>query len=324
MSVWNAVLDGSLVAIFLGLWVIVGLALRSPARAAAARRRRDLYEIGARERAGESAWGRQLSVAARELVQQGARRPQLEIRLEGRLEAAGLNMKPGEWMRLQAAAPIVLALLGFLLSGGRWLVTVGGAVVGIAGPMLYLLRKEGSRRQAFAAQLADTLQLIAGALTAGYSLPQAMDTAAAEAGDPIGTELQKALAETRLGAQLDDMLDTVGARMRSLDFEWVVMAIRIQREVGGNLAEILAIVAETIREREFIRRQVQVLSADGRLSAIIIGALPFVFGGALELIRPLYLRPLYTTTTGVLALVFGGVLFLVGVIWMRASIQVEV
>src|SRR6185436_19499046 len=115
-----------------------------------------------------------------------------------------------------------------------------------------------------------------------------------EARAPIGTEFNRALIEARLGVPPEDALDGIAARTRSRDFSWIVMAIRIQRDVGGNLAELLSRVAETLRERERLRRQVSALSAEGRLSGIILAALPVVFAVYLALVQPEYLDPMFT------------------------------
>ena len=170
--------------------------------------------------------------------------------------------------------------------------------LGVVLPWLYLSYKAGQRRKAFMAALPDTLQLMAGSLSAGYSMPQAVDTVVREGKPPISTEFNRALVETRLGVDLEDALDGIAERMQSVDFAWVVMAIRIQREVGGNLAEVLTTVSATLRERERLRRQVQVLSAEGRLSAWILGLLPVVFALYLVLVRPEYLEPLVTHCFG--------------------------
>ena len=152
-----------------------------------------------------------------------------------------------------------------------------GLGLGIVLPWSYLTVKESRRTSAFLAQLPDTLQLVAGSLSAGYSIPQAMDTVVREGQQPITGEFNRALVEARLGVPIEDAMDGIAERMKSKDFAWVVMAIRIQREVGGNLAELLTTVAATLRERERLRRQVSVLSAEGRLSAWILGLLPIVF-----------------------------------------------
>ena len=119
---------------------------------------------------------------------------------------------------------------------------------------------------------------MAGGLQAGLSLPQAVDTVVREGHEPMAGELRRALVEQRLGVDITDALESVGERMDSEDFGWVVMAIRIQREVGGNLAEILHTVSDTLREREYLRRQVKALSAEGRLSGyILVGLPPLIF-----------------------------------------------
>jgi tight adherence protein B len=173
-------------------------------------------------------------------------------------------------------------------------------------------------------QLPETLQLISGSLSAGYSLAQALDTVVREGQQPMTAEFNRALVETRLGVPIEDALEGVASRMHSKDFAWVVMAYRIQREVGGNLAELLATLAETMRERDALRRQVRALSAEGRLSGWILGLLPPVFAIYLLTTRPSYLRPLVTDPLGVLLVSVGAVLLVVGALWMRKAVKVEV
>jgi tight adherence protein B len=184
--------------------------------------------------------------------------------------------------------------------------------------------KESRRTSAFLALLPDTLQMIAGSLSAGFSMPQAMDTVVREGQQPITGEFNRALVEARLGVPIEEALDGVAQRMKSQDFGWVVMAIKIQREVGGNLAELLTTVAATLRERERLRRQVKALSAEGRLSAWILGLLPPVFSLYLVLTRPDYLKPLWTTAMGLFFVGLGVILLTVGTLWMRKAVTVEV
>jgi tight adherence protein B len=132
------------------------------------------------------------------------------------------------------------------------------------------------------------------------------------------------LIETRLGVPLEDALAGVAERFESKDFEWVVMAIRIQREVGGNLAELLDTVAATMREREYLRRQVSALAAEGKLSAIVISALPPLFLVYLMLSQWDYVSPLFTEPIGLMMLIGGAVWLLVGVFWMSKLIKVKV
>ena len=191
-------------------------------------------------------------------------------------------------------------------------------------PHVYLSLKEKRRIKTFNNGLAQTLQIIAGALQAGLSLPQAVDTVVQEGTEPIAGEFRRAIIEQRLGVEIEDSLDSVADRMGSLDFKWVVMAIRIQREVGGNLSELLLNVAATIREREYLRRQVAVLSAEGRLSAFILGGLPIFFVGYLSLARPTYLQPMLHSPMGWGMIVMGVVMMTVGTFWLKKAVKVVV
>jgi tight adherence protein B len=217
-----------------------------------------------------------------------------------------------------------VALLVLLLSGGRVVATVVGFAIGFWLPYAWLRFRASRRGNAFRAQMPDTLQLLAGSLSAGYSLPQAVDAVVREGTEPISAEFSRAIIESRLGVPVEDALDNIAERMSDRDFAWVVMAVRIQREVGGNLAEILTTVANTMRERERVRRQARVLSAEGRLSAWILGGLPPVFALYLVLVRPTYIKPLYTKPVGLVMLAIGAMLFSVGVVWLSRVVRVEV
>ena len=248
----------------------------------------------------------------------------VEASLGQRLDQAAVPMDPAEWVLAHIGCALGVGLLLGLLGGGKPAAVVLGLLVGAALPFAFLRVRASQRKDAFDGQLADSLQLLAGSLRAGYSVPQAIDAIVREGEEPMTTEFGRALVEARLGVPLEDALEAVGQRMRSVDFRWVVMAMRIQRDVGGNLAEVLTNVAATLRERERLRRQVRVLSAEGRLSAWILGLLPVVFGGYLLLVRPDYLRPLWTTTLGWLMLVTAAALFVIGVFWLRRVVRVVV
>jgi tight adherence protein B len=329
----QSALPMALGALFLGLLILLAVVLssadRTSDRQGRVRRRLSIYTLSGRapdkEAAPTTALGS--SPVARSAVEFAGRVVQqrdFEAALGLRLEAAGVPLRVAEWMLIHIGVAIGLALLLGLLSGGAILPTAIGLGLGLGLPWLYLSVKESRRTSAFLAQLPDTLQLIAGSLSAGFSMPQAMDTVVREGQQPITGEFNRALVEARLGVPIEDALDGVAERMQSKDFGWVVMAVRIQREVGGNLAEVLTTVAGTLRERDRLRRQVKVLSAEGRLSAWILGLLPPVFAMYLVLTRPSYLRPLWTTAMGVMFLGTGIVLLTVGTLWMRKAVTVEV
>ncbi|MEQ4500960.1 type II secretion system F family protein, partial [Nocardioides kribbensis] len=141
---------------------------------------------------------------------------------------------------------------------------------------------------------------------------------------PVASEFRRVLVEVRLGVSLEEALESVAERFESKDFEWVVMAIRIQRQVGGNLAELLDTVAGTMREREYMRRQVAALAAEGKLSAWVLGLLPPLFLVYLVLTNGDYVKPMFTEPLGWLMLGGAGLILGLGVFWMSRLIKVEV
>ena len=252
------------------------------------------------------------------------KRRDYESVLGSRLDSAGLPLRPAEWTLIHFGLAIGLGVLLTVVFRFNLLAGLVGVAIGVLGPFLYLDNKAQRRRRKFQDQLADTLTVMAGSMSAGYSLPQAVDTVVREDIDPISTEFNRALIESRLGAPIEDGLAGVADRMQSDDFSWVVMAIRIQRQIGGNLSELLNTVARLLRERAQLRRQVRVLSAEGRLSAWILLALPFVVAFFVLLRNPEYLNPLFTDPIGWVMLIGGAALMVVGVIWIRRVIQVDV
>lgn len=235
------------------------------------------------------------------------------------LERAGINLRPGEFVVLSLCAGVAAFAAGLLLAGTLLAVALT-MLVGLAARVgLSIL---GQRRAAkFAEQLGATLQLLAGSLRAGYGLLQAVDAVAREAESPTAEEYRRLVVETRLGRELDDALAAMDRRVGNEDFNWVMQAIGIHREVGGDLAEVLDTVAGTIRERDQIRRQVKALSAEGRLSAAILFALPFAIAGFISLTNPGYLKELFTDPIGWGMLAVGTVLLTIGGIWLRKVVR---
>ena len=246
----------------------------------------------------------------------------LEARIEARLEAAGSPLKAAEWLLLHGMIAILSGLVGFLLGGGPLLLL--GVGLGTAVPWLWLGHKRKKRIADFNSGLADTLQLISGSLSAGMSLAQSIDSVVNEGREPIAGEFKRVLIETRLGVPLEAALEGIAQRVQSKDFAWVVMAIRIQREVGGNLAELLNTVAGTLRERDYLRRQVRSLSAEGRLSAYILIALPIGMIVYLLALRRDYIMPMFETGFGLLMLGAAVVLLCLGWFMMSRIVKVEV
>jgi tight adherence protein B len=237
------------------------------------------------------------------------------------LQVSGLPFRPAEWLVFRFSVAMTLGILCLWLFPN--LAFAAGFALGWAALAGYARVRAELRRRHFAEDLADMLQLAAGSLRSGFSLAAALDAASQHAREPMAGEIKRALARTRVGANLEDGLDEVATRMRSQDFGWVALAIRIQREVGGNLAEILTSTVETLRERFYLKRQVRALSAEGRLSVYILIALPFLVGGWAAWRNPEYTSLLWTTTMGLVMVGVGSVLMIAGWLWMRAIVRVE-
>ena len=283
--------------------------------------RQGAKKIAAAQQAEGQSMTQQAVGAAANFLQQNKG---IEATLGARLEAAGMQIKPAEWLLAHVGIAIGAGLVGLLIGNASALTMLIGLILGAVGPWIYLGVKKNRRTKAFKRQLADTLQLMAGSLSAGLSLAQAVDTVVREGLDPIANEFRRAIVEARLGVEIEDALAGIADRMQSKDFEWIVMAIRIQREVGGNLAELLNKVAETIREREYLERQVLTLSAEGRLSVWVLGGLPPAFLAYLTVANPDYLSPLIHERIGWAMLVVMGILEIVGVLWMKKLVKVDV
>jgi Flp pilus assembly protein TadB/Mg-chelatase subunit ChlD len=260
---------------------------------------------------------------ALELSEKAVERNNQRGRIASALERAGMDLRPQEWYLIRAGVSVVTAVLLALLMPW-WFGIVGGLVAGWFGTAMYRSFKEGRRTRKFADLLPDALQLVVSAIRSGFSLAQAIDAVVREGPDPINTEFGRALAETRLGGDMEDALERAAARNGSRDLAWLVMAIRIQREVGGNLSEVLETATDTMRERARLARHVRGLSAEGRLSAYILTGMPIMVSGWMFYSNGEYLRPLYTEPLGLMMLGGGIGSLCLGVFWMSRIVKVEV
>jgi tight adherence protein B len=252
--------------------------------------------------------------ADRTLERHGRRRA-----LNDALDHAGIDMRPGEFAVLVTAVTLAVLFVGLALLGP--IVALAVALAVALGFRAAVSIRAERRRARFADQLGDTLQLISGSLRSGHGLLQAIDTVAEESAPPTREEFRRIVIESRLGRSLPDVLQAAAERVRNDDFEWVVEAIDIHREVGGDLAEVLDHVAATIRSRNSVRRQVQALSAEGRLSAWILLVLPVALTVVIAVVNPSYLSELTDTTAGNLMIAAGVVLLGIGGLWMRRIVR---
>jgi len=241
--------------------------------------------------------------------------------LDDTLDRAGLAMRSNEFVVLCAFIAIGALFLGVVLFGVPFFLLMAIPVaLGIPG---FLKFKIGRRRKAFVNQLGDTLQLMAGSLTAGYGLGQTLDSVAREADSPTSEEFQRVVMETRLGRSLEDALDAMSHRIQAKDFDWVVDAIKIQSSVGGNLSEIIEQVGETIRARVRIKRQVDALTAEGKISALVLFVLPFGLFGFIFSSNPDYITPMFGSGLGQVMLGAAGLMLLCGGLWLKKLVNPE-
>lgn len=314
----------------LGLTVVLGTLFAGPKRAPLSVEERVALAASGQTPHGKAAGSRraeQEDVFASSKAAAAAvlrRNTSLEERIAARLESAGSGFRASEWLLLHASITVVAGLAGLVVGRGSVVTGLLFVGAGVLGPWLFLGLQRRRRFKKFNAQLPDTLQLMSGSLAAGLSLAQSVDTIVNEGTEPMASEFKRVLVETRLGVELEDAMDGIVERFESKDFGWVVMAIRIQRQVGGNLAELLGTVAATIREREYMRRQVSALSAEGRLSAYILGGLPPGFMLYLWVTRPEYLSPMFTEPIGILMLGAGLTMLGIGCFWLSRMVKVEV
>ena len=244
----------------------------------------------------------------------------LEERLFLRLERADWPMRPSEFQLVTAAAVIGGGVVPLVLARSLPLAALG-VLAGALGPYAVLRVAVSRRVRAFEDQLPSVLALLAGALRAGHSFHTALEGTIRETDEPAHSELRRAAVEHRLGRPIAEALRGVSVRMDSTDLRWVVTAIAIQQEVGGNLAELLDNVARTLRDRASLGRTVRALSAEGKLSAWIIGLMPFGMFVAMSLINPEYVGLLYERTLGRALIVLGLVLLALGAVWLRAIVR---
>ncbi len=243
--------------------------------------------------------------------------------LEHKLEQGGIAFRAGEFLAASVVAGIGGMVAGFILFQNV-LIGLACGVVGGLGPWAFVLYKLNQRTEKLNQQLPEVLNVLASSLRAGHSFLQALDTAAKDIPEPAASEFNRTVAEIRLGRPLDEAMNGMAERVGSENFRWAVLAVNIQREVGGNLAEILDTVANTVREREMLRREVHVLTTEGRLSMYILTALPILFAFYIVTTKREYASLLWTTRTGLLMSITASAMLAVGFVWFKKIVRIDV
>ncbi|GFP18828.1 tight adherence protein B [Candidatus Hakubella thermalkaliphila] len=239
-----------------------------------------------------------------------------------KLDRAGLSLLPSEFITLHLLSVVMVSFGTYFVFKNIPLTLL--TIVGMTtAPFLLLSQQARSRIRNFHNQLPDALQILASSLRAGYSLNQALSVVVDEMGPPISSEFKSVLTEIRMGLPARDALESLARRINSEYMSWTIMAINIQREVGGNLAEVLETISDTIRERDRVLRQIKVLTAEGKISAYILIGLPVAVSLLLFLLNPDYIGLLFTTALGKAMLAGAVALMILGIIWMKRIVTIE-
>lgn len=244
-------------------------------------------------------------------------------KLDQLLARAGLSTKPEEYVLFQWILTALCGGLLFLLTGNI-VVGIVGVLLGYMSPRWWVKKKVSDRMNRFNDGLEDMIMTVVGSLRAGFSFTQALKTVVEESESPIKEEMETLLKEMQYGTTMEEALYHLKERMPSEDLELMIQSILIQRQVGGNLAVVLETIVRTIRDRNKIQRQIRTLTAQGRLSGIVIGLLPVVLGFALYLIEPTYIGALFTHPIGLIMVGSAAVSGSIGFVLIRKMTRIEV
>ena len=244
-------------------------------------------------------------------------------KMEVELEQADIPLKGEEFMLIRLLAMVVPIGLVLIFLGNIPLAILL-ATVGFIFPVLMVNRAKKNRVLKFNNQIGDALVVMSNSLRAGFSFLQSMEMVSKEMQPPIADEFGRALREMNLGTPTEEAMLNLVKRIESDDLDLVVTAVLIQRQVGGNLAEVLDNISHTIRERVRIKNEIKTLTAQGRMSGIIIALLPVGVALMLSVINPEYISKLYTTSMGLFLLIGGVVSQVIGVIVIKKIVDIEV
>ena len=242
-------------------------------------------------------------------------------RLSFRLEQANLPLRTAEVVYMQMGCALLFGLLGTLVLGSAGVLLLLPMAIGAALPMLYVRFKAARRMKQFENQLPETLITMAASLKAGHAFNAALNSVVKEGAPPTSVELARVASEIQLGMSSEEALEAMAARMGSANFGFVVMAVNIQRTVGGSLADILDMVADTVRQRHQFSKKVKALTAQGRMSAYVLLAMPFLMGMAIYLIRGSYMQILFTSPIGQVLIGVSLVMMAIGAVILRKIVS---
>lgn len=236
---------------------------------------------------------------------------------------AGLPLKGEEFVSIQIICLLGVGVFNYYMTKSI-LMAIALGIMGWILPSLIIRIKKKKRYKSFNEQLGDGIVLISNSLKAGYSFLQAVQSVATEMPDPMSYEFKKLLKELRFGYSTERALENLLLRVESDDLELVVNAVMIQREIGGNLSEILDNISETIRERIRLKGEIRTLTAQGRISGVIVSFLPVVLGLILYLMNPEYMKLLFNHQYGIIMLIVSIINQIIGIIFINRIVKIEV
>lgn len=240
-----------------------------------------------------------------------------------KMQQAGLPLRGSEFLVLAIGTSLSTGILIFALSGGVIIAAILGVVLAYFIFLVGVNIKIAKRLKAFNAQLGDALSMMANALRSGFSFFQTVDMVAKEMPAPLSQEFNRVMREMNLGVTTEDALINLTERIKSDDLDLMATAVLIQRQVGGNLAQILDNIGGTIRERLKMKAEIKTLTAQGRLSGWIVGLLPFILAIAMTLINPKYLQPLITEPMGKIFIVMALVSQIFGALIIKRIVDID-
>jgi tight adherence protein B len=258
-----------------------------------------------------------LTAAGRILEKRGIIKP-----IEEKLVRADIPLRGEEYLFLWLLSGLLPGLLGVLLNG-RLASGVILSFIGLILPPLLVKRAEEKKIIKFNLQLVDALAILSNSLRASYSFHQSIELVSREMPAPLGKEFARTFREVNLGTPLEEALNNMGKRIASEDLQLIITAVLIQRQVGGNLAIILDNISETIRDRIRIQGEIRTLTAQGRISGLVIGCLPFIIVVILMLMNPKFLEPLFQSSMGIMLIIWGLVSEVIGIIFIRKITAID-
>ena len=243
-------------------------------------------------------------------------------KLANELSMSGVLIRPSEFVFIWAVLSFIPSTLILLISRD-FMIALAILLVGVFLPPFFLHRKKTKRVELFEKQLAEAVTVICNCLRAGLTFQQALISISNEMPEPISKEIGKVLREVKLGINLDKALNNMTERLKSKDSELIVSAVLIQRQIGGNLSEILSSISVTITERYKIKSEIRVLTTTGRTSGIVVGVMPVLILLFFMLVNPGYVRSFFDTTLGTGMLIAGAVLEIIGFLVIRKIVNIK-